>query len=62
VVCSEELGAIVPYGNGELLQEAIKSALGREWNREEILVYAADNSWDSRVETLEQEFLRLAAR
>jgi glycosyltransferase involved in cell wall biosynthesis len=62
VVCSEELGAIVPYGNGELLQEAIKSALAREWNEEEILAYAADNSWDSRVETLEQEFLRLAAR
>jgi glycosyltransferase involved in cell wall biosynthesis len=62
VVCREELGTIVPYGNGDLLQGAIKSALGREWDREQILAYAADNSWDSRVAILEQEFLGLTAR
>ncbi len=52
VVCHKGLGTIVPFGHSEALQAAIVSALKHNWQREEILAYAKNNSWDHRVEHL----------
>ena len=52
VVCRDELGTVVPFGDTLKLERTLDSALVRKWNREEIVSYANDNSWDSRVEIL----------
>ncbi len=52
VVCRDGLGAIVPFGQPEALRKAIASALNEEWQREKIITYAKNNSWDHRVEQL----------
>ena len=56
VVCDESLGTITAFGDSGALGNAIAEALGREWDRASIIAYARDNSWDTRVEILEQEF------
>ena len=61
VVCSEDLGTITPFGDATALREAIAEALERKWDRERIIGYARDNSWDSRVEILEAEFRALVS-
>ncbi len=60
VVCREALGTVVPYYDAPRLEEALDDALRRQWDREEILAYAAENSWDTRVVVLEQIFKGLA--
>ena len=52
VICRSELGTIVPFGQPDALREAITCALNCTWQREEIMAYAQDNSWDHRVENL----------
>jgi len=59
VVCDESLGSITPFGDANALQSAIAAALAREWNSERIIEYACENSWDTRVEILDQEFKAL---
>jgi teichuronic acid biosynthesis glycosyltransferase TuaC len=59
VVCDESLGSITPFGDANALQSAIAAALAREWNSERIIEYARENSWDTRVEILDQEFKAL---
>jgi glycosyltransferase involved in cell wall biosynthesis len=61
VVSRGELGTIVPFGDAEALRAAIVDALERQWDRQAIVTYAADNTWDRRVEVLVGEFERLAA-
>ena len=61
VVCRTELGAIVPFGHREALQQAIADALAHDWQRDAIIAYARANSWDSRVAVLAEEFSRLTA-
>ncbi|MCB1876799.1 MAG: glycosyltransferase [Chromatiales bacterium] len=60
VVCSEELGIVVPFGDGQALETAISQALQQDWNREAILAYARENEWDNRVTMLLEEFDRLS--
>mgnify|MGYP006325515873 CR=1 FL=1 len=60
VVCDESLGSITPFGDADALKSAIADALARDWDRERIIEYARENSWDTRVEILEQEFVVLA--
>ena len=62
VVCHDELGIVVPFGEPTLLQLAIEESLQREWNTEMIRLYAQSNSWDERVERLRRHFLRLTRR
>lgn len=62
VVCDESLGAIVPFGDSAALRDALAEALARHWDRERIIAYARENSWDTRVEILEAEFIALACR
>jgi teichuronic acid biosynthesis glycosyltransferase TuaC len=56
VVCSPELGTIVPFGEPARLQSAIADALVREWDRGAIMAYAAANTWDRRVQVLLSRF------
>lgn len=63
VVCDPRLGSIVPFGDPAVLQQALDQALQQVanggWQRDYILDYARNNSWDSRVTVLLQEFRRL---
>ena len=56
VVCNDELGTIVPFGDGAALQRAIAEALERTWDRSAIIAYARDNDWAKRVDILVEEF------
>jgi glycosyltransferase involved in cell wall biosynthesis len=59
VVCSPALGQVVPYGDAEALRRALATALDRQWGREKIRAHALENAWDSRVDTLVDEFQAL---
>jgi len=61
VVCREELGVVVPFGDARLLRAAIERALSTPWNRERIMAYANENAWETRVRVLVDEFRRIAA-
>ena len=56
VVGSDELGTIVPFGDGPALRQALDVALARNWNRAAILDYARANQWDKRVTQLLQAY------
>lgn len=56
VVCREELGSIVPFGDSAALQQALGAALDKAWDRAAILEYARDNQWDKRVAQLLRAF------
>lgn len=62
VVNAPELGDIVPFGDQEALQEALSQALDARWDRERIIQYARNNSWDTRVTILVDELERLPAQ
>ena len=52
VVCRDELGSIVPFGDAAALQQALDVALSKQWDRAAILQYAQANQWDKRVAQL----------
>lgn len=56
VVCREELGTIVPFGNQTALSAALEQALQRDWDRPAIIRYAEENGWAQRVQVLTQAF------
>ena len=56
VVSNDDNGIIVPFGNREELLNAITEGLRRNWDRDAILRYARENSWDERVTRLEGLF------
>ena len=56
VVCSADLGRIVPFGDKEALQIAVDDALATVWDRAAIRAHAEENSWDNRVSTLKALF------
>lgn len=60
VVCRPELGTLVPFGDSPELCRAMADALQKKWDRGEIVAYAQENSWDSRVAAVVEEF-RLVA-
>ena len=59
VVNSPELGMVVPFGDSEALLSALILALEKAWQASEIIGYAQQNSWDTRVSVLTKEFRRL---
>jgi glycosyltransferase involved in cell wall biosynthesis len=61
VVSSDDLGAIVPFGDSAQLLQAIDAALQREWNREAIMAHAKNNQWTERVALLLAEFRAVVA-
>ncbi|MDD5330413.1 MAG: glycosyltransferase [Sulfuricella sp.] len=61
LVCRPELGTLVPFGDSTALGQAIADALGKNWDRGEIMAYAAEHAWDERVAVLIEEFRLVAA-
>jgi glycosyltransferase involved in cell wall biosynthesis len=59
VVCRDDLGTVVPFGDATALREAIAAALLRDWDRSAIRRYAEANSWDERIAVLVEEFRAL---
>ncbi|MCQ8117679.1 glycosyltransferase [Methylomonas rosea] len=59
VVADGTLGTIVPFGDANALLLALDNALQRRWDQQAIVNYAADNSWDKRVDILLAEFKKL---
>lgn len=62
VVCSPDLGMIVPFGDGQRLDMAITDALTRPWDARAIRAYAEANTWDRRVDELTATFRALHAQ
>jgi glycosyltransferase involved in cell wall biosynthesis len=62
VVCRDELGSIVPFGDAAALQQALSAALDKAWDRDTILDYAQANQWDKRVTQLLRAYGPLLAR
>lgn len=60
VVSGSELGLLVPFGDAGALQDALESALARNWDRAALRAYAEDNEWKKRVTELVEEFRLLA--
>jgi teichuronic acid biosynthesis glycosyltransferase TuaC len=56
VVCSDQLGSIVPFGDAAALQRALDAALDKTWDRAAIIAYAHANQWDQRVAQLLRAF------
>lgn len=61
VVCAPELGRIVPFGDRDSLREAVAEALACPWDRDRIIAYARDNTWDKRIAALREHFEHLLA-
>jgi len=59
VINSEELGTIVPYGDHQILLEAIRQGLRREWSVSVLTQYAKENHWDNRINLILDEYDRL---
>ena len=59
VVCSENLGYVVPFADQQALRHALEQALGKDWDRDAIAAHARANSWDERVERLREIFTSL---
>lgn len=62
VVCRPELGTLVPFGEPAALAAAIDESLRHPWDRGAIRAYAAENTWDRRIEQLVKLFGDLHAR
>ncbi|AWI77025.1 glycosyl transferase family 1 [Parazoarcus communis] len=61
VINSPALGQIVPFGNASALEAAITAALENDWDRERIVQYAHDNTWDKRIDLLVRHFHQVLA-
>ena len=59
VVCRNDLGIIIPFGDSDKLYNALDQALYLNWDRQKIIEYARENSWDSRVDILVEEFEKI---
>ena len=59
VVSADALGEVVSFGDQVQLQAAIRRALLRDWDRTLIRTYAEANTWDTRIDDLEAEFMQL---
>ena len=62
VVSRPELGICVPFGDSAALSRALQDAMTKSWNRDAIIAYARENTWDTRVRILIEEFAALASR
>lgn len=61
VVCREEFGMIVPFGDAEALHDGLITALAKSWDRKLIVDYALENDWEKRVDVLVSEFQDVVA-
>jgi len=56
VVCSEDVGILVPFFDADKFKQALETALDKEWKKELITDYAKNNSWDQRIQLLDKYF------
>ena len=61
VVNDSSLGIVVPFGDSAALLAALLQGLETAWDRLLIIQYARENSWDTRVKILVEEFQRIAS-
>lgn len=61
VVCREEFGIVVPFGDAEALHDGLITALAKSWDRELIIDYARENNWERRVDILVSAFQEIVA-
>ena len=62
VVNNELLGTVVPFADRQALSNALLEALEHNWNRSEIIQYAQQNAWDTRVDVLIHEFQQILSK
>jgi teichuronic acid biosynthesis glycosyltransferase TuaC len=62
VVNDPRLGTVIPFGDSAALLSALLQGLERAWDRPLIIQYARENSWDTRVKMLLEEFQRIASK
>jgi len=62
VVNNPALGTVVPFGDSAALLAALLQGLETAWDRPSIIRHARENSWDSRVNILVEEFQRIASK
>jgi glycosyltransferase involved in cell wall biosynthesis len=62
VVCREDLGTVVPFGDHPALVSALRDALRRDWDRAAIRQFAEANDWSTRIPVLVSEFRSIAAK
>lgn len=56
VIPSEKYGLLVEFGSPEELENALEKALEHDWDRDAIIAYAQENTWDKRVVQLMDAF------
>ncbi|MFA5242698.1 MAG: glycosyltransferase [Sulfuricella sp.] len=56
VAANEQSG----FNEKSALEQALKAALERKWDRSKIIAYANENTWDSRIAILVEAFLDIA--
>jgi teichuronic acid biosynthesis glycosyltransferase TuaC len=52
VVSNDQVGALVDFWNPEQFKQTLIYTLTKQWDREAIIAYATQNSWDERVDRL----------
>lgn len=60
VVCSPELGTVVPFGKSSALALALDLSLQKHWDPRAIRAHAESNAWDERVGRLVTAFRNLS--
>jgi glycosyltransferase involved in cell wall biosynthesis len=60
VVCRDDLGMLVEFGDAPALRQALAGALQRKWNHDAIRAHAEDNTWDRRIDQLLTLFRQVA--
>lgn len=59
VICREDIGTIVPFGDHDALLGALRDALEKSWDNKAIRDYALVNAWDARVNVLVENFMSI---
>ena len=62
VVSSDKLGTVVPFGDADLLREALNHALTQPWDAAVICRHAEANTWDRRIDELVDRFRSLSGK
>lgn len=55
-VANSTVGLLVPFGDSTALEAALAEALSQHWDREAIVNYANNNTWDKRISLLVNEY------